>query len=81
MQGTAADLIKMAMINVQKLILENSFSSKMILQVHDELIFETPSGEVDKFSHSLRQVMCSVAKLSVPLEVEIGFGENWEQAH
>ena len=45
------------------------------------LIFETPSGEVDKFSHSLRQVMCSVAKLSVPLEVEIGFGENWEQAH
>ena len=81
MQGTAADLIKMAMINVQRLILEKSFSSKMILQVHDELIFETPLGEVDKFSGCLRQVMCSVAKLSVPLEVDIGYGENWEQAH
>ena len=81
MQGTAADLIKMAMINVQQLISENKFSSKMILQVHDELVFETPSKELDRFSESLKQVMCSAANLNVPLEVDIGYGENWEQAH
>lgn len=81
MQGTAADLIKIAMINVQRLISEKQFSSKMILQVHDELVFETPSKELDRFSQSLKQVMCSAAKLNVPLVVDIGYGENWEQAH
>ena len=81
MQGTAADLIKMAMINVQKTILKNSFSTKMILQVHDELIFETPLKEIEEFRDCLKLAMCSVAKLNVPLEVDIGCGDNWEQAH
>jgi DNA polymerase-1 len=81
MQGTAADLIKIAMINVHKSILENGFLSKMILQVHDELVFETPSDEIDEFCSCLKLVMCSVAKLNVPLEVDIGNGQNWEQAH
>ena len=81
MQGTAADLIKMAMINVRKLIIDNKFTSKMILQVHDELVFETPVEELEDFKSCIKSVMCSVAELKVPLEVDVGFGENWEQAH
>ena len=81
MQGTAADLIKMAMINMHGAILENRFQSKMVLQVHDELVFETPNNELEDFCNCVKVVMCSVAKLKVPLLVDVGNGQNWEQAH
>ncbi len=81
MQGTAADLIKMAMIAVQGWLDRERMSSKLIMQVHDELVLEVPEGELDAVRERLPGLMTGVAKLDVPLEVEVGVGANWEQAH
>ncbi|MCM5569982.1 DNA polymerase I [Burkholderiaceae bacterium FT117] len=81
MQGTAADLIKMAMIAVQRWLDDEGLQSKLIMQVHDELVLEVPDGELDLVRERLPGLMTGVAKLDVPLEVEVGVGANWEQAH
>ena len=82
MQGTAADLIKLAMIQVQQWIDDNSdLKGQVIMQVHDELVFEVPNSEVEKFTKKIPQIMQNVAKLVIPLIVEINAGENWDKAH
>lgn len=77
LQGTAADLIKIAMIHIDAAIRERGMKSKMTLQVHDELVFEVPEGEIDSMRMLVREQMESVHPLSVPLMVEIGVGKNW----
>ncbi len=81
MQGTAADLIKMSMIEVQRVLDERQAATRMILQVHDELVFEVPEAEVDWVRSEVPRIMAGVAELRVPLVAEIGVGPNWEQAH
>ena len=81
MQGTAADLIKMAMIAVQRWLDEERLASKLIMQVHDELVLEVPQAELDRVLPAVQRIMNGVARLSVPLEVDCGVGSNWEQAH
>ena len=82
MQGTAADLIKLAMIEVHNWIKkEPNIKGKMIMQVHDELVFEVSNNEVETFKKMIPNLMEKVASLSVPLIVDIGEGNNWEQAH
>ncbi len=81
MQGTAADIIKIAMINTDKWMLENNSKNKMIMQVHDELVFEVAEQQIESFSDSIRDIMCSAAELDVPLIVDIGVGDNWDEAH
>ena len=80
LQGTASDIIKMAMINVQNQIKANNLKSKLILQIHDELIVDTSKDEVDIVSTILKQEMESVAKLSVPLTVDVNVGKSWFEA-
>jgi DNA polymerase-1 len=80
-QGTAADLIKIAMIRIHKRLREEGFSAKMILQVHDELVFETPDGELKPASELIREEMEGVMEMSVPLEVAITWGKTWGEAH
>ena len=81
MQGTAADLIKLAMIAVQHWIEQNHLETSMLLQVHDELVLEVPQGELEFVKEHLPKLMTGVAKLKVPLLVEVGVGSNWEEAH
>jgi DNA polymerase I len=81
MQGTAADLIKMAMNQVQREIDRLSLKTKMIMQVHDELVFEVPQDELDWLKLEIPRMMANVAQLKVPLIAEVGVGENWDQAH
>ncbi len=81
MQGTAADLIKLAMVAVQKALDEQERGTKMIMQVHDELVFEVPQAEVDWLQTEIPRLMAGVAELQVPLLAEVGVGPNWEQAH
>ena len=81
MQGTAADLIKMAMVAVQDWLDAQKLQSRMIMQVHDELVLEAPDEEVELVREQLPRLMCGVAKLRVPLIAEVGVGKNWEQAH
>lgn len=81
MQGTAADIIKRAMIDVAAWLENSELQSKMIMQVHDELIFEVPEEELEVFVPALLEKMQAAAKLDVPLLVEAGVGDNWEQAH
>ncbi|RJO58883.1 DNA polymerase I [Candidatus Parcubacteria bacterium] len=78
-QGTAADLLKLAMIEVDKGLAKISPRTKMILTVHDELVFETPDSEVDKVAKFVRGTMDNVYKLKVPIAVEVKAGENWEE--
>ena len=80
-QGTAADVIKIAMINIQKALEKNNMKSKLILQVHDELIIEAPDEEVEKAKGILVNEMENVIKLSIPLKVEAEVGKNWFEAH
>ena len=80
-QGTAADLIKMAMINIHKRLREKAFQTKMLLQVHDELVFEVPEHEIETVSSMIKQEMENVHKLYVPLKVDMAFGQNWGEAH
>ena len=81
MQGTAADLIKLAMIAVQNWIAAQQLNTKLIMQVHDELVLEVPDAELDLVQTMLPQLMQNVAKLDVPLLAEVGVGSNWEAAH
>jgi DNA polymerase-1 len=81
MQGTAADLIKLAMIAVQDFLDREKLATKLIMQVHDELVLEVPAAELEPVTYNLRELMQSVATLDVPLLVEIGVGENWDKAH
>jgi len=81
MQGTAADIIKLAMIEADNWILEQSNSVRMIMQVHDELVFEVPEDKMESISNSLKEIMQSAATLSVPLIAEVGIGKDWDQAH
>ena len=81
MQGTAADLIKLAMIAVQDELDAQGKRTRMIMQVHDELVFEVPHDEVDWVRAEVPRVMASVAQLKVPLLAEVGEGDNWDQAH
>jgi len=81
MQGTAADLIKKAMISVQGWLDTSGKQSRIILQVHDELVLEVPQVELDEIRITLPKLMASVAKLSVPLLAEVGIGTNWDEAH
>ena len=81
MQGTAADLIKKAMIAVQAWIEENQMKTLLVLQVHDELVLEVPQDELEKVQAALPKLMQGVASLSVPLIAEVGSGDSWESAH
>jgi DNA polymerase-1 len=81
MQGTAADLIKMAMVAVQRWIEQEKLLTRMTMQVHDELVLEVPDPEIEHVREHLPRLMCGVAQLRVPLVAEVGVGKNWEQAH
>ena len=81
MQGTAADLIKMSMNQVQNTLDEQNRRTRMIMQVHDELVFEVPEDEVDWLKQTVPALMAGVAQLRVPLLAELGLGPNWDQAH
>ena len=81
MQGTAADIIKLAMLRVQAWLDRETLDAKMIMQVHDELVFEVAEQAVEQAKEQIRQLMSEVAKLSVPLVVDIGLGNNWDEAH
>ena len=81
MQGTAADLIKLAMIRVQAWLEEEKMKTLLVLQVHDELVLEVPEDEVEKVKATLPLLMQEVAQLSVPLLAEVGSGDSWESAH
>jgi len=81
MQGTAADLIKLAMIAVQQYLDRERLATRLILQVHDELVLEAPEGELARVVRDLPSLMTSVATLRVPLKVDVGQGPNWERAH
>ncbi len=81
MQGTAADLIKLSMVKVQQVLDAEHRGIKMIMQVHDELVFEVPEAEVDWVRHEVPRLMAGVANLKVPLLAEVGVGANWDQAH
>lgn len=80
-QGSAADLIKIAMIDIYKEIKSRKLHSQMILQVHDELVFEAPENEVDMLKPLIKEKMESAMQLSVPLKVDVGVGKNWLEAH
>ena len=84
-QGSAADIIRRAMIRIPEILVKNSLSGEMLLQVHDELIFEVPKNEVEKTTVLVKQAMenaCEpIVKLDVPLVVESGTGSNWSDAH
>ncbi|SHN42765.1 DNA polymerase I [Duganella sacchari] len=81
MQGTAADLIKLSMIAVQDWLETGQLQTKMIMQVHDELVLEVPDAELELVKQKLPELMAGVAKLKVPLIAEVGVGSNWDQAH
>lgn len=80
MQGTAADLMKLAMIEVDRRLREERFEARMVLQVHDELVFEAPPGELEQLSAMVHEAMEGIAELRVPLEVSVGSGPNWAAA-
>jgi DNA polymerase-1 len=81
MQGTAADLIKLSMVKVQQVLDAEQRGTKMIMQVHDELVFEVPESEVDWVRTEVPRLMAGVADLKVPLLAEVGVGPNWDKAH
>ncbi len=80
-QGSAADIIKVAMINIHKALIEGGFKSKMLLQVHDELVFDVHKDELDELQPLIKNHMENAFKIDVPLDVEIGIGQNWLEAH
>ena len=79
-QGTAADIIKLAMVKVYKAFKDNNLKSKMIIQVHDELIFDIPKEELEKVKEIVTDIMDNVCELSVPLTIDINYGKNWAEA-
>jgi DNA polymerase-1 len=80
-QGSAADLIKLAMVRVDRKLKELGMKTKMILQIHDELLFDVPVEEVDAAKAIVKDAMEGAMKFDVPLEVSIGTGKNWMEAH
>lgn len=80
-QGSAADIIKIAMINIQRKLEESDWKSKMLLQVHDELVFDMHKEERAVLEPMIKNEMERAFQLEVPLDVEVGVGENWLQAH
>jgi DNA polymerase-1 len=81
MQGTAADIIKLAMIAVQNWLPESDLEARMIMQVHDELVFEVAEADAKALNDGVVERMAGAAQLNVPLVVDTGVGENWDQAH
>ena len=81
MQGTAADLIKLAMVSVQNWLRRDRLRARLVMQVHDELVLEVPADELDVIQEGVRARMQDVAALDVPLIVDVGVGDNWDQAH
>ena len=81
MQGTAADIIKRAMIEIDKALQTGHYDARMIMQVHDELVFEVAESELDNVKKMVQQKMCHAADLKVPLVVDVGIGDNWDEAH
>ena len=80
-QGSAADLIKVAMINIHEWLKKEMLISKMLMQVHDELVFEVHRSEVDRVKEKVKELMVNAIVLEVPMEVGIGAGNNWLEAH
>lgn len=80
-QGSAADIIKIAMINIHKRLKEDNYKSKMLLQVHDELVFDVHNSEIEKIQPMIKHEMENAFKMTVPLEVEVGLGKDWLEAH
>ncbi|WP_136667826.1 DNA polymerase I [Flavobacterium sp. H122] len=80
-QGSAADIIKIAMINIHKRLKEDNYKSKMLLQVHDELVFDVHNSELEKIQPMIKHEMENAFKMAVPLEVEMGLGKDWLEAH
>ena len=80
-KGITADIIKIAMINIHKKLTSENWKSKMLLQVHDELVFDVHHDELEKIQPMIKHEMENAFKLDVPLEVEIGIGKNWLEAH
>ena len=80
-QGTAADIIKIAMVHIWKRFNERDLKTKMILQVHDELLFEVPESEREVVTDIVKREMEGVLTLSVPLRVDMKYGKNWAEAH
>jgi len=81
MQGTAADIIKKAMLLVDDWLRDDNIDARVIMQVHDELVLEVPAGESDDIGEKIKERMIAAATLSVPLEVDVGVGNSWEEAH
>ncbi|MGH3335376.1 MAG: DNA polymerase, partial [Nocardioides sp.] len=79
-QGSAADLIKVAMLNVDRALTQSGLASRMLLQVHDELVFEVATGERDGLEQLVREQMAGAAALAVPLDVSVGTGRSWHEA-
>ena len=80
-QGSAADIIKIAMININSEFKKQSLKSKMLLQVHDELVFDVHNSEKDQIKDIVKTTMESAVKLKVPLKIDLEFGKNWLEAH
>jgi DNA polymerase-1 len=80
-QGSAADIIKIAMINIHNWMQEKNVDSKMIMQVHDELVFEVPVSELEMMKSQVEKLMREASTLSVSMEVGMGYGKNWLEAH
>jgi DNA polymerase I len=80
-QGSAADIIKIAMVNIQAWLSKEKLKSRMTMQVHDELVFDVHKTEVDVMKDNIKKLMCQAASLEVPMEVEVGVGLNWLEAH
>ena len=80
-QGSAADVIKIAMINIHKKLTEENWKSKMLLQVHDELVFDVHNDELEKIQPMIKHEMENAFIMAVPLEVELGLGKDWLAAH
>jgi DNA polymerase-1 len=81
MQGTAADIIKRAMLSVDQWLVNDKPEVHLLMQVHDELVFEVAPNEMDSATAKIKSLMESAADLNVPLLVEVGSGANWEEAH
>jgi DNA polymerase-1 len=81
LQGSAADIIKRAMVRIAPALEQAGLKAKMLLQVHDELIFDVPEAELEKTAKIVKRVMEGAAHLSVPLTVDTGVGDNWDEAH
>ena len=80
-QGSAAEMIKIAMININSELKKQSLKSKMLLQVHDELVFDVHKSEKDQIKDIVKTTMESAVKLKVPLRIDLEFGKNWLEAH